>query len=114
MAKVHDVDEVALAAWLAGRPAVIQEMVRTHPPGRLYRMKSTGQRVTLLSYSEDRTCRVDISGEYNVLCFERKVFGVEIADLEECDLPAHGEVVGSLDMDPHDPVIMAAIKRPRA
>ena len=102
MARVFEFDDAKRAewrAWLSGRPQVIQEMAASHPPHLLYRLKSTGQRVTLLSYGEDRKCRVLVSGEYNLVAHERQVFGISIDDLEECDLPTPGEPLGSVLSD---------------
>jgi hypothetical protein len=59
-------------------------------------MRSTGQRVFPVSYSEDGTVRVIVSGKYNLVSFEREVFGVEIDDLEECDLPGPDEPLGAI------------------
>jgi hypothetical protein len=73
MAIIRPVDEQALENWIVTRPPVIQEMVRSHPPGRLYRMKSTGQRVEIHSYAEDRTVAVWVSGKWNIVMFERLV-----------------------------------------
>jgi hypothetical protein len=93
MAIIRPVDEQALENWIATRPPVIQEMVRSHPPGRLYRMKSTGSRVEIDSYAEDGTVTVWVSRNWNLVLFERNVFGVPIDDLEECDLPPPSELV---------------------
>ena len=59
-------------------------------------MKSTGQRVTLVSYGEDGTLRVLVSGQYNCIVFDREVFGIAADDLEECDLPGADEMTGTL------------------
>lgn len=96
MAIVRAMDEVAWQAWVKTRPEVIQAMCAKLPPDRLYRIKSTGQRVTLHSYSEDGTVTVDITGQYNMLTFARQVFGIRSDDLEECDLPGSDEPVGAL------------------
>ena len=60
-------------------------------------MKSTGHRVTMYSYSENGTVTVNVTGDYNVVVFERQVFGISPDDLEECDLPAPGEFLGHAD-----------------
>lgn len=78
--------------WLAGRPPFIQEMAAKVKPNALYCLKKTKQRVYLHSYCEDGTVTVNITGEFNPLykalpVLERRVFGVAIDDLEECDLP---------------------------
>ena len=96
MAKIDGFDEAAFAEWLKTRPRVIRAMAKQCPPNLLYRMKSTGHRATLYSYSENRTVTVDIDGTYNALMFDRRVFGIDIDDLEECDFPASDVPVGTL------------------
>jgi len=83
--------------WLAGRPPVIQALAARVPPDRLYRLESTGHRVYLYSYSEDETVTVVVAGQFNVVAFERKVFGIKPEELEECDLPDPEEPMGSFD-----------------
>jgi hypothetical protein len=100
MAKIAVIDEKGWNDWVATRPPEVQELCRRLPPDRLYRMKSTGQRVTLLSYSENGTVRVSVSGDYNFVTFERQVFGVNADDLEECDLPGPSELTGALLTEP--------------
>jgi hypothetical protein len=89
-------------AWVASRPECIQDLCRRFPPDRLYRLKSSGHRVTLYSYCEDGTMTVIVSGEYNAVAFGRNVFGIKPEDLEECDLPAPGELLGELTADPKE------------
>lgn len=98
MVKIAEINQSELEEWLTEKPQVIKDMAAQCPPGRLYKMKSTGHRVTLVSYSEDRTVKVFVGGKYNAVGFERSVFGISINDLEECDLPDPDEPVGSLDM----------------
>ena len=105
--------------WVEERPEPVRTMARNYPPNRLYRMKSTGQRVILFSYSEDGTVTVDVTGEYNLVIFDRQVFGVDINNLEECDLPGEDEISGTFlteeeDVDAHidmiRPMILSAKK----
>lgn len=97
MAIIHpDFDHENFAKWKATRPPVIQKMIESHPPDRLYRLDSTGHRVTLHSYSEGGTVTVNVLGKYNLLTMERRVFGIRIEELSECDLPAEGEPLGAL------------------
>lgn len=100
MAITEEIDDDLLQLWTSTRPAVIQEMLKSHPPGRLYRMRSTGHRVEIYSYSENRTVTVSITGRYNFVVMDRQVFGIPIEDLTECDLPAECEAVGSLNLSP--------------
>lgn len=99
MAEIMKIDPERQAeydAWVAERPEVIKAMIRTNPATKLYRIKATGQRVKILAYSEDGTVRVNVPADYNLVAFEREVFGVPLSELEECDLPEEGELVGSI------------------
>lgn len=77
--------------WVSDRPPVIQEVIERYQLrfDRLYRLKTTGQRVVLHSLSEDGTITVHVLYKFNVgrmLSFmERSVFGINPADLQECD-----------------------------
>ena len=101
MAEIYELDNEAFGQWLAERPKVIHDLARLLPPNRLYRLDD--RRVTLVSYEENGTVTVLVSGEYNLLVCERHVFGVRPEDLTECDLPdakEPKEVVTSLNL--HD------------
>lgn len=87
--------------WCASRPPHVAEVARRLPPWKLYRMKSTGHRVTLYAFDENGeegavTLRVNVTKEYNFVTFERQVFGIDPDDLEECDLPGEDELLGTL------------------
>lgn len=82
--------------WVDDLPAEMREGVRAKPPWLLYRHAATGQRVTICSYAEDGTVTMAVGGEYNLVSFERNVFGVPITALEECDLPGSDEDTGVL------------------
>lgn len=86
-------DIMRMEEWLATRPKVIQDMAKLCPPDRLYRM-SSGHRCTIYSYSEDRTVTVEVTGEFNRVVFGRRVFGIPVDELVECDLPEPGEDLG--------------------
>ena len=95
MAKCKElIDQAGWDAWVASRPPVIQELCALLPPDNLYKMKSTGRRVTIVSYAEDRTVTVAVTGDYNLVALERQVFGINPDDLEECDLPGDDEPLG--------------------
>ncbi len=105
MARIIEWDEQQYedwAQWVALRPKVIQDMCEQFPPYNLYRLKNTGRRVTLHSYSEDNTLSVNVTGEYNSLMFDRHVFGIKPEDLEECDLPSEGEQLGTILTEKED------------
>lgn len=80
--------------WINNRPDCVRKMIDRCPPNRLYRLKTTDQRVTLYAYHENDTVTVDILGKFNLIDFERRVFGISLDDLEECDLPDPSEPLG--------------------
>jgi hypothetical protein len=88
-------DQPGWEDWLAARPPAIRAMVDRYPPNRLYRMQD-GHRVTIEAYSEGGTVTVHVSGQYNLVVFERGVFGIDPAELVECDLPPPDELVGAI------------------
>lgn len=118
--------------WLnePGREA-IRKVASRFEPWTLYKLKTTGQRVYILSFSDPSrhrcdwcngtggpvppsgdpcnncggsgkvvkvTCRVGVSGEFNLVTFERDVFGIDPKDLEECDLPGPDELLGTMEL----------------
>jgi hypothetical protein len=93
---------VGYQEWIAGCPAEVRELIRQFDPWTLYRMKSTGHRVTILSFDEledgSLKLRVNVSSQYNRVIHERNVFGVDSADLEPCDLPGPDEPVGIINL----------------
>ena len=91
---ITEADETAWTKWRAGRPKVIRDLAKRFRPWKLYRMTSTGHRVIPYSFSEDGTMTVVVSARYNLIRFERRVFGINPDDLVECDLPPEGELVG--------------------
>lgn len=98
MAAYAELNQAAWDEWVSNRPPVIQELCAKLPPDRLYRMKSTGQRVVLLSYSENHTVKVGVDPRFNQDHIARAmtppyaVFGIPPDDLEECDLPDGAEI----------------------
>lgn len=99
MAKICEM-EPGFEDWVKELPEQVREVVATKPPNLLYKLKDTDQRVYILSYSNDKTVRVAITGQYNKTLFERDVFGINPDDLEECDLPGKDEELGvTLDAD---------------
>lgn len=112
-------DQAAWDEWVQSRPPVVQELIALLPPDRLYRLKSSGHRVTIISYCENRTVSVNVTGEFNAVTFNRTVFGVAPENLEECDLPKDGEPLGTLltereDVDAYIDLIRPAILAERA
>jgi hypothetical protein len=96
MAKLPGIDLTRFGAWLAERPPCIQALARRLPPDRLYLLKSSGHRVTLVAYNENGTVRVSVTGQFNALAFDREVFGIPPEDLEECDLPPSDAPLGTV------------------
>lgn len=94
----------AYLGWVATRPAAVAAIAANFKPWKLYRMKSSGLRVQVLSFGESSepgreghvSLTVRISGEFNYLLFERDVFGVDPTDLEECELPSPNEPTGAI------------------
>jgi len=85
--------------WIAARPPAVAAVARRFQPWKLYRLPS-GHRVTVYSFGEKPdgtvTLTVTVSGDFNLVTFERNVFGVNPDNLTECDLPAAGERLGAL------------------
>lgn len=101
-----DDERMNWAAWVAGRPDNVRAVAERLSPWKLYLLKSSGHRVTIVSFGEPMdptnpvTLTVAVTGKYNFVAFERQVFGIAPDDLEECDLPPAGEVLGAAVMDP--------------
>jgi hypothetical protein len=89
--------------WVASRPPNVRAVAERFDPWSLYRLKPDGHRVTLYSLGEHEdgsvTVTVDVLGQFNLVPFERRVFGIPPGDLEPCDLPADGEPVGAVLTD---------------
>ena len=92
--------------WVAERPDNVRVVAERFEPWTLYRMKSTGHRVIVRSFDEEEgggvTVRVVVSGRFNLVTFERAVFGVNPDDLTPCDPPAPEELVGAVLTDRSD------------
>lgn len=99
-------------AWVASRPEAIQKMIATHPPTKLYALAGTKNRVTIHSYGEDGEVQVLVLGKYNATAFDRRVFGIKLSELTECDLPAPNEPVGTVFTDPEDVEAFVDATRP--
>lgn len=79
----------AFRRWLVGRPGVIQALARTLKPWNVYRIRSTGQHVQLVSFSGGGTVTVDVIGHDDQVqammasLFPLQVFGLKLSDLEK-------------------------------
>ena len=87
-------------AWVAERPPAVKAVAERFKPWALYRLTTTGHRVTLRSFGEGDdgavTLTVRVSGDFNAVIFERDVFGILPDDLVECDLPTADEPLGTV------------------
>lgn len=88
--------------WLSERPSQIRELAQKFPPNKLYLLKTSNHRVYPIAYHEDGTLSVAVTGQYNTIMFDRKVFGIKPDDLEECDLPGENEELGTLLTEEED------------
>lgn len=89
-------------AWVRSRPAGVQAAAQRFVPWRLYRMRSSGQRVVVVGYGLDPDGRadliVDVLYRFNTLFEQRRLHDVALDDLVECDLPGPGEAVGPVEV----------------
>lgn len=101
------------AEWVKERPPAVRAAIALKglAPWKLFRLKG-GHRAYLHALDEEIdgsvTLRMVVSGEFNVLLFERTVFGIKPGEIEECELPDEGEPVGSIDV----PIEMVRALRP--
>ncbi len=102
------------AALVASFPPNVREVAEKFFPWKVYRMQSTGHRVTIASFNEEKdgkvSLRVNVTGDLNLVMFERTVFGVPPKDLVECEFPAKDERVGVM-MTPEQQKAYIAEKR---
>ncbi len=101
MARFYDPTPEEVTAWnewVAERPPAIRDVAQRFDPWSLYRLKSSGHRVTVYSVdaSDPVTVTVDVTGDFNAVTFERRVFGINPDDLEPCELPSPDEPVGAV------------------
>lgn len=86
--------------WVSSRPPNVRAVAERLNPWTLYRLNKTGDRATLISLTEHDdgavTLTVAVTGQFNFTLFDREVFGINPADLEECDLPSESEMRGTV------------------
>lgn len=85
--------------WVERLPATARAVAERFDPWTLYWLKPAEQRVTLYSVNDNGTLTVTVSGRFNLVLFERQVFGIDPDDLSECDLPAEEEAMGVVAPD---------------
>lgn len=90
-----EAQEKGFRKWVRSRPKKVRAVAERFDIWTLYRLKDTGDRVTLHAFANDGTVTVIVSGRFNLVMFEREVFGINPNDLEECDLPTADEPVGA-------------------
>jgi len=85
MANIYEPSEEyqrAIETWVAGRPETVRRVAERFKPWKLYRMRSTGHRVTVYSFLEHDDgspvgISVEVLGDYNLVAFERRVIEVD-------------------------------------
>lgn len=88
--KIIDIDETEWAAWTKTLPDHLRDVVTRFPPWLLYSLKTTGQRVAILSAesypnSTRVTLRVYVHPKYNpkrLVTAGAEVYGIDPKDLE--------------------------------
>ena len=98
--------EAGWAEWVASRPDNVRAVAERFNPWTLYRFKDSAQRCTLVSFGAHDdgsvTLTVNVTGQFNLVAFDRSVFGVDPGNLEECDLPTDGEINATMLTDEGD------------
>jgi hypothetical protein len=96
--------EQAWKDWVTALPEPARAVTERFEPWGLYRMTETGHRVTIYSTDEKKDGRirftVDVSGEFNHVSMNRRVFDVDPDTLVPCELPLPGEKLGTELADP--------------
>ena len=92
--------ELTWEMWVAAMPPALRDMAERFPPNRLFKMQSTGQRVTVQGYQSNGRLTVDFSGRFNACMVERQICNVPPKDLVECDLPGPDEKLGAVLTSP--------------
>jgi hypothetical protein len=91
--------EAGWKEWVASRPDNVRVVAQRFEPFSLYRLKTSGHRVTVQSFGETVDgailLTVNVSPEFNFIVVERDVFDVDPDDLEPCELPPSDELVGT-------------------
>ena len=85
--------------WVSERPSPVRVVAERVKPWKLYKLRSSGHLVVLYSFDEHDdgtvTLKVDVTGRFNALAFERRGVGIDPDDIEECDLPGEDDLVGT-------------------
>jgi hypothetical protein len=103
-----EVEERMWRAWCASRPPDIEEAALRFEPWSVYRRKSIGHIVVVTCITEHEegrpTVMVRVAGEFNKTRGEHTVQGVQLDDLEPCEVPdpktcAGGGIFNDLPFD---------------
>ena len=86
-----DGSELVAKKWLESRPQAIRDAIAKYPLSHLWLMKSTGQRVFIISFFENEDgsvteCKVGFRQKLNpqkLVLVDRDIFGVPLADLQD-------------------------------
>ena len=89
------------AKWVSKRPPKVRAVAERFTPWTLYRMKTGSRsRVYIHSFGEYEdgsvSLTVNVTGQFNLVSFDRTVFGIKPEELEECDLPSADEPLGTV------------------
>lgn len=105
-------DQADWAEWVGSRPDSVRIIAEKFDPWSLFRLKTTDQRVTIYSFSEDGTVTVNITGEFNLHLFDSQVFGINPDDLEPCELPdtPTGSLMTPDDVEDNVDILRATIR----
>ena len=86
-----ETEEQMWKGWVASRPPDVEAIASRFEPFSVYRMKSTGQVVVPIGFTEPHegpvTLLVQLAGEFNPQPGERPIENVDPDDLEPCEIP---------------------------
>jgi hypothetical protein len=99
MARWYEPDDKQLADWKEWKetlPETARKNAEKFPPWELLWLPTSdsGHRVFPYSYSDNGTLTVVVTGQFNRVTMERKVFGINPEDLTPCELPGPDEPLG--------------------
>lgn len=93
-----ETEEQMWKGWVASRPPHVEAVASRFEPFSLYRMKSSGQRVVVIGFTEHHeghvSLIVQIAGEFNSQPGEKAVAELDPEDLEPCEVPDPSECAG--------------------
>jgi hypothetical protein len=92
--------EAGYREWVASRPDAVRIVAERFDPWSLYRIKSSNHKVTIVSFGVkddgEVSLTVNVGAQFNLVMFERNVFGIDPDDLEPCDVPSEDEPAGAM------------------